>query len=88
MNEDGKKMEVLVEDRKYTDPRTGVELPATSLTVWADKNMKEVIKGVAGVTNVYNTTSSVEFSVYLDPRYDVEHIKREIVKRITEAGKL
>jgi len=88
MNEDGKKMEVLIEDRKYTDPRTGVELPSTSLTVWADENMKEVIKGVAGVANVYNTTSSVEFSVYLDPRYDVEHIKREIVKRITEAGKL
>ncbi len=88
MNEDGKKVDVLIEDKKYTDPRTGVELPVSALTVWADENMKDIIKGVPGITNVYNTVTSVEFSVYLDPRYDVEHIKREIFKRITEAGKL
>ncbi len=38
MNETGRKADILIEDEKYTDPRTGVEIVSElSFTVWADE---------------------------------------------------
>lgn len=75
----GRKQDVLIEDDFYTDPRTGVEIMhSTCFTVWADEKMKDIIKGVEGVTNVYNHITSTQFSVYFDKRYDREYLKREI----------
>ena len=75
----GKKTDVLIIDEKYTDPRTGVEvLNHLCFTVWADENMKETIKAVEGVVNVYNIPTPTCFSVYYDQRYEREFIKREI----------
>lgn len=88
MNEDGKKTEVLIEKNIYADPRTGVETKPTSMTVWADENMKEVISSVSGVTHVFNNTTKTRFDVYTDPRYDIDFIIKEIELRILEAGKL
>ena len=66
---DGKLTDVLVK---------GYEL---GLRVWADPGMGEIIASVSGVTSCkcFNPT---EYLVRLDPRYDVEWIKLEIVARV------
>lgn len=87
MNEDGKKFEVLVEINEYPD-RTGVMIPGHSLKVWADANMKSVIESIPGVTNVYNSLTPTEFSVFLDERYDVKFVAAAIEKAILKAGEL
>jgi len=86
MNETGRKTDILILDEKYTDPRTGVEVINTlCFTVWADEDMKEVIKSVEGVVNVYNIPVPTQFSVYYDQRYDREAVKAEIVAAIRNA---
>ena len=75
----GRKTDILIEDEFYTDSRTGVEVMNNlCFTVWADADMKETIKAVEGVMNVYNQVISTQFHVYYDQRYDREFIKREI----------
>lgn len=75
----GRKTDVLIKDVFYTDPKTGVEIMNDRcFTVWADAKLKELIKGVEGVTNVYNTFGDTEYSVYFDARYDREIIKKEV----------
>lgn len=83
----GRKFDVLFEDQKYTDPRTGVEVVMDScFTVWADADTKDTIARVEGVTNVYNFPTATQFTVYFDKRYDREYIKREIKAAILCAG--
>lgn len=75
----GRKQDVLIEDQRYTDPKTGMDtINSLCFTVWADENTKDIIKAVEGVTNVYNQPTPTCFSVYYDQRYDREFIKREI----------
>jgi len=86
MNESGRKVDFIFEDEKYTDPRTGVEIVNNlCFTVWADERMKEVIKGVEGVTNVYNIPTPTQFHVYYDQRYDRDALKAEISAAIKNA---
>ena len=67
---------------KYTDPKTGVEIVSDSnFTVWADKKMGKVIENIEGVMEVFQY-HNVEFYVYIDKRYDMEFIKREIESAI------
>ena len=75
----GKKKDIIIEDVVNTDPRTGIEtISQTSINVWADERMKEVIQKVEGVTNVYNIPTPTLFHVYIDARYDKEYVKRDI----------
>ena len=75
----GKKQDVIIEDVTNTDPRTGIEsVSQTQVNVWADERMKDVIKKVEGVTNVYNIPTPTLFNVYIDARYDKEYVKRDI----------
>ncbi len=86
MNETGRKADILIEDEKYTDPRTGVEIVSElSFTVWADENMKSVIKCVEGVTDVFTPFAKTQFKVYFDKRYDRESLKMEIAAAIRNA---
>ena len=78
MDDKGKSTEVLIEDHFYSDFRTGVEIRARILTVWADAGCQNAIKGVAGVTNVYCNLGPTQYEVFLDPRYNFDFIKAEI----------
>jgi hypothetical protein len=79
MDEHGKLTNVLIKDIVYTDPKTGMEINASNeITVWADDGVKETIKNIPGVTNVYTHISPTQYDVYLDPRYDKQFVKAEI----------
>lgn len=81
MNENGRKVDYLIEDEYYTDPQTGMKRLFNYFIVWADSNMKQVIILVDGVTRVF-ADGPTEFHVYYDARYDRETIKQEIVAAI------
>jgi hypothetical protein len=74
----GKLVDVLVQRKNYTDEKTSVSIPSHSLTVWADEGKTEIIKSVEGVTNVYSIITPTEYDVYLDERYDVNLVIKEI----------
>ena len=76
----GRKQDILIEEKRYTDNRTGVETVSDrSFAVWADEGMLEVIKSVEGVTAAYvGQPFSTKYEVFTDPRYDIEFIKREV----------
>jgi len=75
---DGKKFDVLVNDRFNTDPRTGVEMMSQQyVTVYADAGLKEVISKVAGVVSITDFEST-EYIVKLDLRFDRNFVKSEI----------
>jgi hypothetical protein len=79
MKKNGRITDVIVSDNYRTDPEVEIEVANEYiLTVWADENMSKVIFGVEGVTGVYHPLHSSEYTVYVDPRYDREYIKREI----------
>ena len=65
----GKLTDVIVEDN------------ITGLRVWADPGMKNIISSVPGVIWC-GIRNSVMYLVHLDPRYDVEWIKQEIIARV------
>ena len=50
--------------------------------VWADKDMKEIMESIQGVSNVFSDMETCEYHVYIDPRYDIEWIKREVEAQI------
>ena len=67
---DGKLTDVIIEDSP------------SGLTVWADAGTKDIISSVPGVAWCMTILNSVEYTVHLDPRYDVEWIKQEIIARV------
>lgn len=73
----GKQIDVLINDRLNTDPRTGVEMLSQYVTVYADAGMKEVISKVDGVVSVTNMEAT-EYMVKIDPRFERGFVKREI----------
>ena len=79
----GRKKDVLIEDYMSTDPRTGVEVKSDwQFKVWADAGLKELIQSVEGVVSVFCTLRETEYTVYIDKRYDMEFIKREVESAI------
>lgn len=82
----GRKKDVLIEDEILTNPNTGLSYPVRSVCVYADAKLNEIIKGVEGVTTVYNTHNETRYEVNIDPRYDLEHVKREIEAAILCKG--
>lgn len=66
---DGKLHDVLVEDH------------ITGFIVWANPDMKDVILSVPGVTFCGNEEPT-RYTVHLDPRYDIEWIRQEIIAQI------
>ena len=84
MNENGRKADYLIEDRKWIDQRTGVETTdERSFVVWCDEQMQPIIEGVEGVKAVYSFIGSkTEMSVYIDARYDKKIVQAEIAAAI------
>lgn len=86
MNENSRMVDILIEDYKYTDPRTGVEIISDwYFIVWADEDMKSVIEAVEGIDKACNTTFKTRFEVCYDKRYDREALKAEITAAIKNA---
>ena len=84
----GKKKDVLIEDKMYTDNRTGVEsVSDRTFVVWAGAGMKDVISAVSGVVAVYSGQPyETKYDVFVDPRYEFEFIKREVEAAILCKG--
>ena len=80
----GKNVDVIIEYRKNTDQRTGVEYTSNWINVYADTGMKDIILKVEGVVSV-TKMEDTEYMVKLDPRYDREYVKREIEAAILTA---
>lgn len=57
--------------------------PRSNMTVYADAGMKDIIVSVEGVRACYNILDSITYSVYLDPRYDRDVVKRRIMEAVT-----
>ena len=75
---DGKLLDVLVEFHKRRDS-TGIEEFAYFLDIWADPGMEDVIKAVSGVTKTFNHNDEpTEYTAFIDHRYDIEHVAKEI----------
>lgn len=82
MDKNGKMVDVIIEDITQIDPQTGITYKAKEFKVWADKNMKQVIADIPGVSDVFCIFSEWEYVVYLDPRYDREFLRAEIEAQI------
>lgn len=75
----GRRTDVLIEDWIYTNPRTGVEVTSDeSFYVWADAGLSKLIEGVEGVTQATPDLAKTRYHVWIDKRYDIAYIKREI----------
>ena len=75
----GRRQDILFESIFDEDPRTGIEsMNKSRLRVWADAGMKETIRSIEGITNVFNNDSPTNYLVSIDRRYDMEWVKREI----------
>ncbi len=66
----GKLQDILIEDT------------VLGIIVWADPGMEDIISSVPGVVNCYNFIEPTQYQVSLDPRYDIEWVKQEIIARI------
>ncbi len=78
MNTKGRKVNFLIEDETYTDPKTGIEMKLDCFTVITDARMNKIIESVEGVRSVFNSLCETDYSVYVDKRYDFEFVKKEV----------
>lgn len=74
---DGKKLDVLIEDIFETNSRTGIERLSQYVTVYADPGSKETMLRVEGIMTV-TQFDQTEYMVKIDPRYDRDYVKKEI----------
>jgi len=87
MGENGRKADVIIEDRVYFNQRTGLAERVSSVDVWADSGMRCIIEAVEGVSSVFDD-GAPRHVVYVDPRYDLEFVKREIEAAILCSDKV
>lgn len=85
---DGKKQEVIIRVMSRTSTTTGMfgstesTLDYDRLDVWADAGHLENIKKVPGVMEARVAGVSVNYWVFLDPRYDTQWVIEEIKARL------
>jgi len=73
----GKVYDIIVEEFSYVDKQTGVRLVCDhSFYVWFDDGYNDLIKTVEGVIHAFNDPS--HYHIYIDKRYDIEYIKKEV----------
>ena len=81
----GRLTDVLIEE-SYITGDTGIR-KFHELIVWADPDMKDVIKSVEGVGFVHTILEEFKYYVRLDPRYDRDYVAREIEAQIKISAK-
>lgn len=72
----GKKCEIFIED----DIGHGFIL-------WADPGFRTIILSIEGIISVTNIFSKTNYHINVDPRYDLEWIKQEVIAQIKIGGK-
>jgi hypothetical protein len=81
IDEHGKLIEVLFEDMVGIQNYTGEKIICQhEFIVWADEGLLELIKSVKGIYDVQLKLGfpTTEYFVFVDWRYDIEFIKKEI----------
>ncbi len=74
----GRKKDILFEDYFIEDQRTGVRHKKDDeFVLWADNDLKTTIEGVEGVIKTLQLQNN-QYYVYIDHRYDMEVVKREV----------
>lgn len=87
MNENGKKQNYLFETVEYRDATGLTIFNDKQLTLWANGGFIEQIKHLEGISCAfYGQIKKGRYDIFLDPRYDVEFIKRKIEAIITCIG--
>lgn len=79
MDENGKICDVVLLDNMGQDPMTGIS-KFFGFHIWADDGLRELIRSIPGVA--YVSAFQTEYFVQLDPRYDVEFLRAEILAQI------
>lgn len=85
MNDKGKKVQVLFETAMKRNNITGeFEVALNAFQLWTEPNLEELIRKVPGVCEVTSKFSgySSSYAIVIDPRYDVEFVKKEIEAEI------
>jgi hypothetical protein len=78
----GRKVDVLIRDYYVQNPLNGELLITEVIEVFADAGMKAVIEKVPGVMLVGHPLAPIKYEVVLDPRYNREIVKKEIMAAI------
>ena len=76
--ETGQFVPVLIEDEYWFPHDPAKKTLARFITVCADPDMKKIIESVKGIESCHNHHAPSRYTVYLDPRYDREVVKRNI----------
>ena len=74
--EEGRKCDVLVENRFRYDPITGTKERGDGFIIWTNAGMAEVIRAVPGVHRVVDYRTF--YSVRIDKRYSRDWVAAEI----------
>ena len=75
----GKLVEYLIHDFEYINPETGLKvIDEGSFWVWADAGYKKLFEKVEGIILVFAEHPGTHYHIYIDKRYDIEYIKREV----------
>lgn len=84
LSNDGKLTDVLVEDCILTSMFGQSRIATDIFIVWADANLKDLIKSVDGVVTTKLVSSDCEtcYAVSIDHRYDMEEVKKEVTAAI------
>jgi hypothetical protein len=80
MNEHGRKQPFLFQDSTYKDEVTGATLVYDrGFILWADESFIEEIKAMPGISSAYyGNIEKGRYDIWIDPRYDVDFVKKEI----------
>lgn len=81
MNKHGKVKQVLFEKALIRNSYTGeMQETENSLQLWTDEGLNELIKKVPGVSIVTPNLGGypTSYGIIIDPRYDIEFVKKEI----------
>lgn len=83
----GKKVDVIIEDILFTDQNTGLTATRShEFVIWANDGKKQIIEAVEGVSVTVQSTKTM-YLIVIDPRYDVEYVKQQIIADILCKGK-
>lgn len=85
MDKSGRTTNVLIQDDCPCPNDSDKNTLKYWITVYADAGLAETIASVAGVRSCYNNLNPITYSVYLDPRYDRNTVKSNIIEAVTLA---
>lgn len=74
----GKLVEYLIEDQ-YTIDDTGLRVQCRYyFRIWANAGLEKRFEKIEGVTDAFTVGGPTQYDIYIDHRYDIEFIKKEV----------